>query len=89
MKKTLFAAAALLVVLAAACSLPPERPVTKEQLYNTSIYNYYVIRESPESVLNALNREGEVVLEAKYKETPVYLKITATSGGLRVTVFER
>lgn len=77
------------MVLAAACSLPPERPVTKEQLYNTSIYNYYVIRESPESVLNALNREGEVVLEAKYKETPVYLKITATSGGLRVTVFER
>ncbi len=89
MKTSVHIVAGLLLLLAAACSLPPERTVTKEQLYNTSIYNYYVIKDSPESVLNALNREGEVVLEAKYKETPVYLKITATSGGLKVSVFER
>ncbi|HEY6838124.1 MAG TPA: hypothetical protein VI389_05205 [Geobacteraceae bacterium] len=89
MKTSVHIVAVLLALLASACSLPPERAVTKEELYSTSIYNYYVIKDSPESVLNALNREGEVVLEAKYKETPVYLKITATAGGLKVSVFER
>jgi hypothetical protein len=78
-----------LFALLSACALPPEHPVTKEQLYQTQIYTYYTIKDSPESVLNAINKEGEVVLEAKYKDSPVYLKILATSGGLQISVFER
>lgn len=77
------------LALLVACALPPERLVTKQQLYQTQIYSYYTIKDSPESVLNAINTEGEVVLEAKYKDTPVYVKILATSSGLQVTVFER
>ncbi len=79
----------VLLALLGACALPPEHPVTKEQLYQTQIYTYYTIKDSPESVLNALNNEGEVVLEAKYKDAPVYLKILATRNGLQVSVFER
>ena len=87
--KTRYCLLILLFALFSACALPPEHPVTKEQLYQTQIYTYYTIKDSPESVLNAINKEGEVVLEAKYKDTPVYLKILATSRGLRITVFER
>ena len=79
----------LCVALFAACSLAPQMPVTKEQLYKSKIYNSYVIKQSPESVLEALNRNGEVVLEAKIKDTPVYLKLLATPNGLEVSVIER
>ena len=87
--KTRYCLLVALFALLCACALPPERPVTKEQLYQTQIYTYYTIKDSPESVLNAINKEGEVVLEAKYKETPVYIKILATSKGLDISVFER
>jgi hypothetical protein len=78
----------LLVVLSA-CSLKPNRPVTKLDLYDAKVYNYYVIRESPESVLAGLNADGEVVLEAKYKDTLIYLKILATSKGLKIEAVPR
>ncbi len=78
-----------LLALISACALPPEHPVTKEQLYQTQVYTYYTIKDSPESVLTAINKEGEVVLEAKYKDIPVYIKILATSSGLKISVFER
>lgn len=84
---------ALLLFLAAACSLPPVNPVTREELMATRIYNLYVIEESPEEVLNALNREGEVILEAKRnipgKEFPVHVKLLATSDGLEVLDYDR
>jgi hypothetical protein len=79
----------ILLALLVACALPPEHAITKEQLYQTQIYTYYTIKDSPESVLNAINVDGEVVLEAKFKDNPVYLKILATTDGLQVTVFER
>lgn len=79
----------LAVMAFAGCSLPPERPVTKDDLYNTGIYNFYTIKESPESVLAALNREGEVVLDAKYRDRPVFIKILAVSTGLQVHVIEK
>ncbi len=71
------------------CSLPPEKPVTKDQLYKTGIYTYYTIKESPESVLAAINQEGEVVLEAQLKDKLVYIKILATNTGLQVYVYDR
>ena len=81
--------AILLLAATTACSLPPEVPVKKEQLYLTGVYSYYTIKESPESVLNALNKNGEVVLEAFYKEEPIYIKIMALSSGLHVSFYER
>lgn len=84
------ATVALLLLLAVAgCSLPPERPVTKDELYGTGIYNFYTIKESPESVLAALNREGEVILDARYRDRPVYIKILALSSGLQVHVIDK
>lgn len=82
---------ALLLVLAAAtaCSLPPEAPVKKQQLYMTGVYSYYTIKESPESVLDALNKDGEVVLEAFYKDQPIYIKIMALTSGLQVYFYDR
>jgi hypothetical protein len=78
-----------LIGFVSGCSLPPERPVTKEELFKSGIYNYYTIKESPERVLAELNRVGEVVLEAQYKNQPVYIKIMATNRGVQVTYSER
>ncbi|HEY5974963.1 MAG TPA: hypothetical protein VIU41_09485 [Geobacteraceae bacterium] len=79
----------LLGLLLAACSLPPERQITKQELYKTGIYSLFTIKESPESVLAALNREGEVVLDTQYKGTPYFVKILATSKGLQVHYLEK
>lgn len=87
MKRSLLAALLFLVVTG--CSLPPEKPVTKNELYRTGIYQYYTVKESPESVLAALNREGEVVLEAQQRDRPIYIKILATVKGLQVSVYDR
>jgi len=83
----------LLVLALAACSIAPDKPVTREELMKTRIYNYYIIEESPEQVLNALNTNGEVILEGKRnvpgKDYPVHIKLLATSEGLEVADYER
>lgn len=83
----------LAVLLLAACSLPPTRPVTRAALMATRIYNTYIIEESPEEVLNALNLNGEAILAAKRniqgKNYPVHLKILATPEGLEVMDYDR
>jgi hypothetical protein len=79
----------LLVSLLLACSLPPDKPVTRKELGQSGIYRTYKIEESPEEVLNALNMEGEVVLKGEYRDRPVYIKVLATSSGLEVTAFDR
>ena len=79
----------LFITLGAGCSRPPERPVYREELYRTRIYQIFTIKESPESVLAALNREGEVVIEALQKDKPYYISIFATPEGLKVKVVER
>lgn len=89
MNRIIHVALGFIWLLGAGCSLPPERPVKKEELYRTGIYNYYKIKESPERVLAALNKDGEVVLEAEYKKQPLYLKILATSKGLVLSISER
>jgi len=85
--------AAILLPMLVACSLPPERPVTRNELMRTPVYQKYVIQESPEEVVNALNRDGEVILESKRnipgKNIPVHVKILATSEGLEVLEYER
>ncbi len=83
----------LALILAAGCSLPPEIPVTRAELMRTRVYRQYVIDESPEEVLNALNKEGEVILESKRnvpgKDYLVYLKLLATSDGIEVLPYDR
>ena len=89
MHKVLLGVVCAVVFAFSGCSLPPERPVTKDELYATGIYNFYTIKESPESVLAAINREGEVVLDAMYRDRPVFIKILALTSGLQVHVIEK
>lgn len=79
----------LTVLVCAACSLPPDRPVSKEELYRTGIYTYFTINDSPESVISAINKEGEVILDAKYRNRAVWIKILAKPEGLTVQVIEK
>lgn len=87
------AAALLSLVLLVGCSLAPEQPVTRVELMKTKVYNRYVIEESPEELLYALNTRGEVVVEAKRPvsggELNVYVKLLATADGLELLEYER
>ncbi|WP_298435644.1 hypothetical protein [Geobacter sp.] len=89
MKTRILGVLFLVMIVFAGCSLPPEKPVTKDELYATGIYNFYTVKESPESVLAALNREGEVILDAKYRDRPVFIKILALSSGLQIHVIDK
>lgn len=83
----------LLLLACTACSLTPETPITREQLMKTRIYTTFVINESPDEVLDALNKYGEVIIEAKRtangKEYPVHVKLLATSQGMEVLDYDR
>lgn len=82
-----------LVAVCVACSLAPEMPVTREMLMKTRIYSQYDIEESPEEVVDALNKEGEAILAVKRtirgKVFPMHLKLLATSEGLEVLEYDR
>ena len=86
-------AAVLAVLLLAACSLPPIEPVTRVQLMQTRVYSKYLIDESPEQLLYALNTRGEVVVEGKRnipgRDFPVYVKLLATSDGVHILEYDR
>lgn len=84
-----FSTLLLILCLCAACSLPPEKPFTKEQLYKTGIYTYYTLEDSPESVLSALNKDGEVVLNAKYRNREVWIKLLGKLEGITVQIIEK
>ena len=81
------------VSLLMACALPPDKPVTREELMKTRIYQSYIIIESPEQVLDLLNSHGEVILECKRnvpgKDYPVHVKLLATSEGIEVVDYDR
>lgn len=79
----------VLCFLLLACSLPPEKIVTRKILLGTGVYNKFTIEESPEQILNALNMEGEVVVKALEGSHSVYLKILATADGLLVSSYDR
>lgn len=79
----------LILCLCTACSLAPEKPFTKEQLYKTGIYTYFTVDDSPESVLSAINKEGEVVLNAKYRNRDVYIKLLGKVEGITVQIIEK
>lgn len=77
------------LLVCAACSLPPEKPFTKEQLYKTGIYTYFTVEDSPESVLSAINKDGEVILNAKYRNRDVWIKILGKLEGLTIQIIEQ
>ena len=82
-----------LATLCVACSLAPQTPVTREMLMNTRVYTIFVIEESPEEVIEALNKHGEAILAVKRTirgvDYPMHLKILATSEGLEVLDYDR
>lgn len=74
----------MVFILLMACSLPPEKIVTRKVLLGTNLYSKFRIEESPEQILNALNREGEVVFKAMETGRPVFVEILATVDVLLV-----
>lgn len=79
----------LILCMCAACSIPPEKAFTKEQLYKTGIYTYFTVEDSPESVLSAINKDGEVVLSAKYRSRDVWIKLLGKLDGITVQIIEK
>jgi len=86
-------ASLLTTCLLVACSLPPLSPVTRQELMQTRIYSAFLIEESPEELLYALNTRGEVIVEGKRnlpgKDFPVFVKLLATSDGVKVLEYDR
>ena len=83
----------LAVFLLLSCSLPPQQPVTRSELMSTRIYNKYIIDESPEELLYALNTRGEVIVEGKRnvpgRDLPIYVKLMATTDGIHINEYDR
>ena len=88
-----FITSVLAVVLLVSCSLPPTHPVTRRDLMKTNVYSMFIIEESPEELLYALNTRGEVVVEGMRNipdtDFPVYVKLLATSEGIHVLEYDR
>ena len=78
-----------------ACSTAPVRPSTMNDLEGLRLNKYFKVDNSLEEILEHINREGEVVIEATSKKRrgvkakPYYIKIMATSGGLETQLFPR
>lgn len=74
------------------CAIPPERRITRDEFDRLRIANFFDIENSPEEILEYLNRDGQVVFEAwsKGKERkPYYIKIMATPEGPEVNAYPR
>lgn len=76
-----------ILLAAVGCSLPPERPLTENELL--PLFKSFEFVESPEEILAVLNKDGEVTVSAKYRGRPYYVKILATSRGLVVEYYPR
>ncbi len=80
----------LTFLTATACSIMPDKPVSRQELYKTNVFSEFTIKDSPESVLATLNRDGEVVLEGKSRFGDEYfIKILATNHGLRIRLYAK
>lgn len=76
-----------LIVALAGCSLPPERPYTRQDIFKTNIFSYFTIKESPDAVLAQLNKDGEVVVEGVDKQNKTYFIKLISSGKELKTVY--
>lgn len=78
------------LIFAAGCSLGPERPYTRQDIFKTNIFSYFTIKESPDAVLAQLNKEGEVVVEGVDKKSKTYfIKIVSSGKELKATYTEK
>ena len=95
MHKKIFSLVLLILAtfLLISCSLPPVQPVTRVELMKTRMYNKYIIEESPEEILYALNTRGEVIVEGKRnvpgRDFPIYIKLMATTDGILINEYDR
>jgi len=79
-----------LFFLMVGCSIAPEKPVSRRDLYKTNVFSEFAIKDSPESVLATLNRDGEAVLEGKSRYGEDYfIKILATNKGLMIRIYAK
>ena len=85
----------ILLLVVSACSTAPVRPSTMNDLEGLKLKKFFKIDNSLEEILEYINREGEVVIEAVskrrrgVKEQTFYIKIMATSEGLETELFPR
>jgi len=83
------------LLLVYGCSTTPLRSITMNELEGLKIKKYFNIDNSLEEILEHINREGEVIIEAVskkqrgVKEKPFYIKIMATPEGLATELFPR
>lgn len=95
MKRKLCSLVALVLaaLLLVSCSLPPTHPVTRQELMRSQVYNKYIIHESPEELLYALNTRGEIIVEGNRnipgRDFPVYIKLMATTEGIHINEYDR
>ena len=95
MKKKICSLVALVLaaLLLVSCSLPPTHPVTRRELMKSRVYDRYIIHESPEELLYALNTRGEIIVEGKRnipgRNFPVYIKLMATTEGIHLNEYDR
>lgn len=90
MNRSKFLISVALFLAIAGCSLAPERPFTRQDIFKTNIFSYFTIKESPDAVLAQLNREGEVVLEGVDKSNKSYfIKLVSTGKELKATYVEK
>jgi len=80
MNRSKFLISFALLFVIAGCSLAPERPFTRQDIFKTNIFSYFTIKESPDAVLAQLNRDGEVVLEGVDKSNKSYFIKLVSSG---------
>lgn len=84
-----------LFLIASACSTIPTRQATIGDLEELKLDKYFNIDNSLKEILDHLNKNGEVVIEGVSKKTktmkskPLYIKIMATTEGLKTSIFPR
>ena len=85
----------ILLLIVSACSTVPVKSVSMNDLEGLRLNKFFKIDNSLEEILEHINREGEVVIEAVSKKSrgikakPYYIKIMATSEGLKTQLFPR
>jgi hypothetical protein len=79
-----------LLATVAGCSLPPERPYTRQDIFKTNVFSSLTIKESPDAVLAQLNKDGEVVLEGVDKKNKSYfIRLMSGSKDIKVEYKEK
>ncbi len=79
-----------LILSLASCSMPPTRTVTVEEFRRLKLTTFFDIENSPEEIVEHLNRDGEVVFEGRSREgagKSYYIRVMATPDGLRFRTF--